>query len=169
MWEPPQRGDRGRKRVSSFQDSTLTQENDGLTPIAIDCRPFGTYSLIGSGLSKFGHFQEKVLLVRFVGLKGRGLAEFARTQQERVKRPHGFFGILANAATRKTAQSEIIIALLFRCNREDIKVDCRILLRDIDRRDGFVGIGIFPCPGTERDERAVLSMSLPCNIAIARA
>ena len=59
MWEPPQRGDRERKRVSSFQDSTLTQiENDGPTPIAIDDRPFGTCSLIGSDLSGWGHFSE---------------------------------------------------------------------------------------------------------------
>jgi hypothetical protein len=42
MWEPPQRGDRGRKRVSSFQDSTLTQENDGLTPIADMERPLSS-------------------------------------------------------------------------------------------------------------------------------
>jgi len=49
MWEPPQRGDRERKRVPSFQDSTLTQtENDGLAPIAIDGRPFGTCSVIRS-------------------------------------------------------------------------------------------------------------------------
>ena len=70
MWEPPQRGDRERKRVSSFQDSTLTQtENDGLTPIAIDGRPFGTCSLIRSTSSKLRNFEKKCYMSDSSGQK----------------------------------------------------------------------------------------------------